>query len=66
MLSLVTPLEQLVKHYAMMDRHKARKKAEEEAVAMQIVLEHCHPTHLGELPPSPKKLLDKASLLDLI
>ena len=63
---MMTPLEQLVKHNAMRDMWRARKKAEEEAVAMQLVLEHCHPSQLGELPPSPKKLLDKASLLDLI
>ena len=66
MLNLVSPLEQLIKDNARMDMWRARKKAEEEAVAMQLVLEHCHPTHLGELPPSPKKLLDKAFLLDLI
>ena len=52
-------------NYVLRARHAEKRKEEERAVAWLIVLEHCHPSQLGELPPSPKMLDQKAWLLGL-
>ena len=64
MISLANSQE---RHYLHVVRvmHEEKRKEEDRAVAWELVIEHCHPSHLGELPPSPKMLDHKAWLLGL-
>ena len=53
--------------YRVLAFRKSMKRLDEDrATAMMIVLEHCHPGHLGQLPPCPGVLLKKAALLGLL
>ena len=47
-------------------RRTMRQREEDRVTAMMIVLEHCHPGQLGQLPPSPSVLLGKAVLLGIL
>lgn len=55
------------RHYAYYTRvmHELKRKEEDRRIAWELVIEHCHPSHLGELPPSPKMLDSLAWLLGL-
>lgn len=64
MISLANSRERHYSYYLRAVQEEKRKE-EERVVAWGIVLEHCHPSHLGELPPSPKMLDHKAWLLGL-
>ena len=47
-------------------RRTMRQREEDRAAAMMVVLEHCHPSQLGELPPSPSALMGKAVMLGIL
>ena len=64
MISLANSQERHYNHVLRV-RHAEKRKEEDRAVAWELVIEHCHPSHLGELPPSPKMLDHKAWLVGL-
>ena len=45
---------------------RMKQREEDRTTAMLLVLEHCHPSQLGPLPPSPGLLRGKALMLGLL
>ena len=64
MISLANSQERHYNHVLRV-RHAEKRKEEDRKIAWELVIEHCHPSHLGELPPSPKMLDSLAWLLGL-
>lgn len=64
MISLATGEERHV-DWVLRVRRAEKRKEEDRKIAWELVIGHCHPSHLGELPPSPRVLDNQAWLLGL-